>query len=200
MKLKSKSWDDLEPLKIDHGNVENFSDYYKRIKLNPTYSHIPSAVFQQWLWAHHDKKESINNYGWLNYENIEFKLCTWANRQLEDIYIIKNYRDYYENRASYNNLSSFCCIEKDLEVWKNHGTWRTPPIILDVKSINEKIPDWCELVPPYQLVEGHSRLGYLHSLFNIDKSGKGKVAKSHEIYLMRIKEITDYKFDTSMGC
>jgi len=185
--LKSKSWNDLKPLKVEHGNLEYFEDYYARIQKKKEFSHIPKSVLQQWLWAHHDKEESIKNYGWLNYENIEFKLCTWSSDKLTDIYVIENYRDYYKNRASYNDFSSFCCTDKDLNEWKLNGTWRTPPIIFDINSLNGNLPNWCELSPPYQLVEGHSRLGYLHSMFSIDKLGKGKVAEKHEIFLMRIR-------------
>lgn len=187
MELKSKSWIDLEPLKVEYDNLEPFEDYYERIKPKTEFLHIPKIVFEQWLWAHHGKEESIQNYGWLNYENIEFELCNWTNNHLRDIYVIENYRDCYNDCAGYNDIKRFGCNDKDLDMWKKNGTWRTPPIVLDVNSINEKIPDWCELVPPYQLVEGHSRLGYLHSMFKIDELGKGKVADKHEIYLMKVK-------------
>ena len=180
----SESWKALKPRKDQYGNIEAFDVYYERIKLKCEFSHIPREVFEQWIWAHHDRIESITNYGWLDYENIEFKLCNWSNSQLKNIYVIENYRDCYKNRASYNDFDSFCCTSKDLEQWKDNGTWRTPPIIIDTDSI-KKIPNRCELVAPYQLVEGHSRLGYLQSMFTIDKLGKGKVAERHEIYLMR---------------
>lgn len=186
--MKSKSWMALKPLIIEYGNIEYFEDYYDRIKLKTEFSHIPKIVFEQWLWAHHDKEESIANYGWLNYENIEFELCSWTNKQLKDVYVVESYREYYENRASYNDISSFRCNNKDLLEWKKNGTWRTPPIILELQSINEEIPNWSELVSPYQLVEGHSRLGYLHSMFTIDILGKEKVADKHDIYLMKIKK------------
>lgn len=184
-KMKSESWLELEPLRDKYGNIECFDRYYERIKLKTKFSHIPKKVFNQWLWAHHDKEESITNYGWLDYGNIDFKLCRWENKQLKDMYVIERYRDYYQNRASYDDLNSFCCIDKDIQEWERNGTWRTPPIILDVQTLPEEIPKWSELVSPYQLVEGHSRLGYLHSMFRIDKLGKGKVAKKHQIYLMR---------------
>ena len=72
--IKSESWNILDPLKNEYGNIEFFEDYYERIKSIVEYSHIPSKVFEQWLWAHHDKIESINNYGWLEYEKIHFEL------------------------------------------------------------------------------------------------------------------------------
>jgi hypothetical protein len=77
----------LKPLKNEYEDIEFFEDYYERIKSKIEYSHIPSKVFEQWLWAHHDKAESIINYGWLDYENIQFELCNWSNEQLEYIYI-----------------------------------------------------------------------------------------------------------------
>lgn len=182
MNIKSETWQVLKPLKIEYGNLEHFEDYYQRIKLQREYSHIPEEVFKQWLWAHHDKEESITNYGWLNYQNIEFELCNWSSEQLKDIYVIESYREYYDLRASYNDLSRFCCTNKDLEHWKKEGTWRTPLIILDINSLSEVIPSHCELVSPYQLVEGHSRLGYLQSMFTIEK-----LDENHEIFLMKYR-------------
>lgn len=192
--MESKSWLALKAIRVKYGDIEdyeNFEEYYERIKIKTEFSHIPEIVFEQWLWAHIDKEESITNYGWLNYEEIEFELCSWTTNQLININVIESYRDYYKNRASYNDLNTFCCTDKDLKVWKKRGTWRTPPIILDVQSISEEIPNWCEIVPPYQLVEGHSRLGYLKSMVTIDKLGKGKVAEKHNIYVMRLRCTND---------
>lgn len=194
--MKSKSWKDLKPLRAKNGNIEIFEDYYERIKPKTEFSHIPYKVFKQWLWAHHDKRESITNYGWLDYSNIEFKLCNWSNEQLKNIYVIENYRDYYKNRASYSDFDSFYCTPNDLKQWKSNGTWGTPPIILDIESLGE-IPKRCELVSPYQLVEGHSRLGYLQSMFTIEKLGKGKVAETHEIYLMKKRSSPGSSFSPS---
>lgn len=184
--MKSKSWLDLKPLKTQDGNIEYFEDYYNRIKLKTEYSHIPKGVFEQWLWAHHDKEESKTNYGWFNYENIEFQICSWPTNQFSNIYILDSYREYYKLRSSYNDLNKFCCTKIDLNHWEEKGTWRTPPIILDIMSLNKEIPKWCELIPPFQLVEGHSRLGYLHSMVTIDKLGKEKIAPKHDIFLMKI--------------
>ncbi len=183
MNLISESWKDLNPLAIDG----NFEKYYYRIMQESKFSQIPKVVLEQWIWLHYDKIESVKNYGWLNYENIEFELCSWSNEQLSNIYVIESYREYYEGRASFIDINSFCCIDEDLKEWKEKGTWRTPPIILDVKSIDEQIPEDCDLVSPFQLVEGHSRLGYLHSMNAMNKFGKQKVAEEHNIYLMKIK-------------
>ncbi len=187
MYIESKSWLDLKPLLIGYGNIEYFEDYYNRIKSKTNFSHIPETVFKQWLWANHDKTDSIKNYGWLDYENIEFQICNWPIEKFRNIYVIENYRNYYNIRASYDDLSSFHCTSEDLRNWKEYGTWRTPPVILDVESITQKIPNWCELGFPYHLVEGHSRCGYLQSMLTIDRLGKEKIAKKHEVYLMKLK-------------
>jgi hypothetical protein len=74
-----------------------------------------------------------------------------------------------------------------LDCWKENGTWKTPPIILDICSLTTEIPKWSELIPPYQLVEGHSRLGYLHSMKRISDLNIGKIALKHKIYLIKEK-------------
>lgn len=71
--MKSESWNILEPLRDEYENIEFFEDYYERKKCKVKYFHIPRNVFEQSLWAHHDKVESIVNYGCLNYENAEFE-------------------------------------------------------------------------------------------------------------------------------
>lgn len=183
--MNSESWDILEPFKNEYGNHEYFEDYYKRIKPINEYSHIPKKVFEQWLWAHHDKIESNINYGWIDYQKIKFDLCVWSTKQLSNVNVIDDAIDYFELRASYDNFEDFCCSDDDLEFWKNYGTWKTPPIILDVNSL-KKIPNHCKLKPPYQLVEGHSRLGYLNSMIKINKLGKGNIALYHKIFLMKL--------------
>jgi hypothetical protein len=183
----SISWLRLKPNENNHGNQEYFDEYYERIKDIEEFAHIPKHVFKQWIWAHHKNPKTLENYAWLNYENVEFQLCNWSNSQFSNIYVIEPYKDYYQNRSNFNDISSFCCRDKDLKHWLTKGTWRTPPIILDVESLNDNYPTWSELNPPLQLVEGHSRLGYLNSMIRISKLGKQIVADNHEIYLMKLK-------------
>ena len=91
----------------------------------------------------------------------------------------------------FQTFEKFCCCDKDLEYWKENGTWRTPPIIIDIKSVCSKIPDWSGLRTNYQLVEGHSRLTYLHSVKRISELSKSKFASKHKIYLMIKKHTND---------
>jgi hypothetical protein len=78
------------------------------------------------------------------------------------------------------------CTEKDLGYWKTNGTWRVPPIILDVNSVSI-IPAYSKISEAYQLVEGHSRLGYLLALANFCEKTKCRLADNHEIFLMRLE-------------
>lgn len=189
MYTKSNDWLYFTPNKDNFGCIEPFETYFKRISNLMNFSHIPKNVFHQWLYAHNDKIESIKNYGWINYENIEFKLCKWSLAKLQNIHIIDEYKDYFNNRASFTKIDNFCCTEDDIKYWKNFGTWKIPPIILDVNSINHK-PHYCELNPPFQLVEGHSRLGYLHSMISISIIKDDiNLLNEHEIYLMSEKRI-----------
>lgn len=187
MTLVNKSWMELKPNEDNEGNQEWFDEYYPRIKLKRDYKHIPKEVFEQWIHPHHKKDETLINYSWIDYKNIEFIACEWNFDELSKLYVIDDYRDFFDNRSKLSDFEQFCCNDEDLKCWKEKGTWRIPPIILDINSLTSNIPTDCELVPPYQLVEGHSRLGYLHSMNRISKLKKGNIASKHSIILMREK-------------
>ncbi|MDE5423361.1 hypothetical protein L3073_14165 [Ancylomarina sp. DW003] len=185
----SLSWLNLKPNQDIYGNQEYYSEYIIRIRETfDEFAHIPDTVFEQWLWAHHNNYETLRNYAWINYEEVEFVLSNWTNEQLSSINVINEYTDYVKGRARCTEIKDFCCIEDDLNSWMNNGTWRTPPIILDVSSIEEEIPTWSEIKSPFQLVEGHSRVGYLKSMIILEKLGKVKVASNHPVYIMKIKQ------------
>ncbi len=183
MNKEHATWDLMRPNENEKYQDFRFKQYYDRIsktKLN----HIPNAVFEQWIYFHHQEANTLKNYAWLNYENIEFRLCQWPTEKLAGVSVIGNFRDLYNDRSSCSYLTQFSCTEEDLLAWQNEGTWRIPPIVIDVTSLHSVIPKWSELKSPYQLVEGHNRLGYLHSLINISKQQQVKLADEHWIYLM----------------
>jgi hypothetical protein len=197
----SLSWLDLKPNQDNYGNQEDYADYLERIrKTFSEFDHIPDEVVEQWLWAHHGNYETLRNYAWIDYKNAEFVLCQLTNEQLMEINVIEEYSGYVKNRARSTDIKDFCCTEDDLNNWINNGTWRTPPIILDVSTIKEKIPIWSEIIPPYQLIEGHSRLGYLKSMINLEKNGKIKVAPNHYVYIMKMKENQQEEISEKLQC
>lgn len=164
-----------------------FEDYYKRILTNEKLDHIPKTIFEQWIYYHHQELNTLNNYAWINYENVHFTLCEWELDKFEKVSVIDNFMDYYSDRASYSDFNQFCCTPEDFETWKKNGTWRVAPIVIDVLSLKTNIPSWSQLKPSYQLVEGHTRFGYLKSMQRISLLNKGNVAIKHLIYLMQEK-------------
>lgn len=188
MILINKTWADLKPNEDSNGNFEWFDDYYERIKNKIEFKDFPKEVVEQWIHPLYNNHQTIRNYAWMNYEYIGFELIEWEYQQLEELYVIKDFREYVELRASYSEIDQFCCIDKDIDFWKTNGTWRIPPIILDTNSINIEIPKWSEISHKFQLVEGHSRLGYLKSIKRINELGNVKIANKHKVYLMRIRE------------
>ena len=178
------SWLELKPSKTKYGNIEPFENYFRRIQSKKQFSHIPECVLKQWLYAHNDKSEMQRNYGWINYENVEFEQCYWTNEQLTEVHVLEEYMDWYKSKASHTRLDLF---GNHRDSWEVKGTWNTPPIILDVNSIMVQLPPSSNIVPPFQLVEGHTRLGHLRSMLKISNLRRGKVADKHKIYLMKPK-------------
>lgn len=185
MYCTSLSWDILEPKKDDEGNLENFSTYCLRIEPEKNFPNIPIKVFEQWLWAHHDKPESKKNYGWLDFQKIKIYRKSITTSNALNLNILESYKNYVSSKLNYSCVDDFRVKEEDKKFWKKYGTWRTPPIILDVNSLKDTKPIWSEIIPPYQLVEGHTRLGYLLSLIEIQKKeAKNCSNVKHLVYLI----------------
>jgi hypothetical protein len=176
MEIKqSISWAKLEPL-----HLEEFQEYYQRISMVNKFNHIPHDVFQQWIYPHYQNPYNIRNYSWMNYYSMSFELTEFNLKELLSISIIPEYQNMVEGID--DPLEKVCAIEEDMKVWKEHGTWRIPPIILDIKTINNKLPKHASLTGDYQLVEGHSR--YRNLL--ITEYQKLFLAKSHKTYIMKL--------------
>ncbi|MDP3432662.1 MAG: hypothetical protein Q8T04_06825 [Bacteroidota bacterium] len=191
MKEIHDSWEFMNPNENEKYEDFRFEEYYKRVIKNEKLKHIPKIIFEQWIYYLHNEYNTLQNYAWINYENIEFDICEWDFTELTIINIIEDFREHVKNRSQYTDFDQFCCTDEDIDHWNEKGTWRIPPIILDVKSLNSKIPEWSELIPPYQLVEGHSRLGYLYSMKRLTELNKGKISLKHWIYLMKGKSTKD---------
>jgi hypothetical protein len=69
----------------------------------------------------------------------------------------------------------------DHDHWIKKKTWRVAPVAIDVCSFTD-IPEHAELNGPFQLIEGHTRLGLLKCCL---KNGKISEDSLHAIYLMR---------------
>ena len=178
----SSSWKSLKPNKnFNHIDVndECLDNYYTRI--NKTYN-IPKPVLEQWIYIHYYNGNTVDNYGWLNYENVIFDLVELSLSEIISVNIIAAYQNYVYEGEKYNAYNDFTCITKDKEHWFLNNTWRVPPIIMDVNSFKGcNIPSHADITGSLQIVEGHTRLGYLLSA---NRCGK-PVNINHKVYLMK---------------
>jgi len=181
----SPSWKSLKPNKnFDHfdENDEDINSYYKRI--NKTYN-IPKAVLEQWLYIHYYNGHTVDNYGWINFNKVTFELVNLFFSVIKSVNIIESYSDYVAEGSKYNAYNQFTCIAEDKEYWESNNTWRVPPIIMDVNSfMGCTIPSYADVAGSHQLIEGHSRLGYLLSA---RKCGK-PIIKKHNVYMMHYND------------
>ena len=185
----SLSWLNLKPNMDLNGDKENLSLYLKRLrKIFPEYNHIPNTIFEQWIMGLHDDGFTINNYAWIDFTKVEFELLEWSNSNFKQLRVIKEFENYVSAKESFNDIRDFGCSKEAEQNWYKKGTWLTPPIIIETNSF-EEIPKWSEIKGDFQLVEGHTRLGYLKSLIKQNKERGIKLATKHLVYVMRKKKI-----------
>lgn len=172
------SWMQLKPYGSDHDS-ENFQDYLHRIHSLIVFNHIPVEVFEQWIHPLHQNIQTLRNYSWIDFTKVIFELQNWTYEQLLNVNIIPDFQGILDEID--NHLDDVSAIDTDLEVWKNNGTWRVPPIILDVNSLIAHPPGKATITGPYQLIEGHSRYRNLR----IMKAKNRPLDATHKIYLMK---------------
>jgi len=180
------SWLELKPNKIKGGNDEEFDAYYSRFENNPWYKHIPKCVFEQWIHAHHDNLHTIKNYAWMDFNKISFEITFLKNNDLSQLYIIDDHIALVEDLCKSETFSDLELFEDDLHQWQEQGTWKTPPIVLDINTL-PKIPKYSDISinHEYQLVEGHTRYGYLLSLLKMSQKEGLNISDQHEVFLMK---------------
>jgi hypothetical protein len=172
------TWSDFAP----RGNwpgQEPLESYLIRIRLNPQFDHIPDNVFAQWLYLHHQNEQSLKNYAWLDFVRIRFTMQSWTVAELQKLKLIELFQNTIEEIDS--PFQRVCASRQDKEVWAKQGTWRVPPIVLDVPSVAAFAPTQAELNGHFQLVEGHSR--YRNLL--ISDYQQLPLAITHQVYLMQ---------------
>ena len=177
----SPSWKALKPFR----NFNEFSEKdetavgcFERLKIQ---FNIPLEVIEQWLYPLYYDPNSVNNYGWIDYSKYSFVKNKLSIKTFESLNVIKKYESYVQVRAASKPFSDFMCTYGDKEYWKEHSTWRVPPIVIDVRSL-KNIPEYSEISGQLQLIEGHSRLGYLLAMH---RTGMLK-RKQHEVYILKM--------------
>lgn len=177
----SASWKQLKPLRnFDHFSADDETPEEQFARLNAAGFHLPVQVIEQWLYPHYYNAQTVDNYGWIDYRKVRFVETMLSLETLAQLYVIGEYRDWVRSRANAEPFDNFGCIPKDLQHWKTHHTWRVPPVVIDAASF-QPAPTHAELVGPLQLVEGHTRLGYLYALLLADMP----TVPEHKVFLLR---------------
>lgn len=178
----SDSWKDLMPYRDFNSRREGeeFAEQYCA-RLQPRFN-IPLEVVDQWLYRLYYDIRSVKNYGWLDYDKVTFSEAMMPAITLSELNILEECCGWVNTRKACVPFQDFICRPQDTTHWKDKGTWRVPPIVLDVATLSD-IPAYAEIKGPYQLVEGHTRLGYLLSLL---KWRFVAPESEHRVYLMSI--------------
>ena len=182
MRRTSETWRRLRPYRDSQTikeNDESELEYHRRIENEFT---IPFEVVQQWLYPLYFDATFTNNYGWIDYSNVSFNLCSLPAGQLADVNVIAEFQNHVDNRSDAVAFSDFTGQHR--ADWQNKRTWRTPPIVIDVNSLGET-PEHAELHGPLQLVEGHTRLGYLRACI---RCGVISNESSHTVFVLRVSK------------
>lgn len=179
----SASWKQLKP-KRNYNQFDPADESVAEctIRLQTLGYPIPLQVVDQWLYPHYYNDNMVNNYGWIDYNSVEFAEAELPLEKLVSVYVIEEFRDYVEMRAQSNVFGDFMCLEIDLEHWKSQLTWRIPPIVLDTKTLMTA-PKYAEISTGLQLVEGHTRLGYLLAM----KNAAHPLQEKHRVFILRAK-------------
>jgi len=155
-------------------------DFAKSIKKlqNEFGINAPNSVIRQFYLDHHDKSAFIELYGELDLHNIKWRL---KNISIEDLLFINEeatYPDFVkeiaQNAKFYYELGD-AVIDTRIDIiqyWKNHGTWKTPPILINGTILKNP-------TSKFHLVEGHTRLGNLKGIYT---EKVFKLANFHKIY------------------
>lgn len=180
----SDSWKALIPNRNFNGfDITDETELEYQQRLVPRF-YIPIEVIKQWLYPLYYNQNSTNNYGWINYDNVDFIESILDYKTLSELYVIKRYQNYVNAGSQYIAYNQFTCTKQDKEHWIKFSTWRVPPIILDVQSIPvTAIPNYADIQGRWQLIEGHSRLGYLYSA----KNCKILTQNIHKVYILKYK-------------
>jgi hypothetical protein len=180
----SNSWKSLIP----HKNFNKFDvtdetprRHYERLVKR---FNIPLEVIEQWIYPLYYNRNSTNNYGWLDFDSIVFIKKNLPFDVLLSVNVISDYKRHVDEGSRFKAYEGMPCTDRDREHWKRESTWRIPPIVLDVRSVDiSQIPPHAEIHGNYQLVEGHSRLGYLMAAKNCGVLTKNE----HLVYIMKQK-------------
>jgi hypothetical protein len=136
---------------------------------------------EQWLWRHYT---SVLDFSWLWLPALKFKPERWSvNRILRDVRgwpkhgLIENWAKYFRTDpdAQSDWLATYM---------RQAGTWPQPPIVIENNRQLQR-PDGLELAAPFQLMEGHHRMGFFRALAALD----GGLASEHDLLVVDVPAV-----------
>lgn len=140
----------------------------------------PNEVLAQ-FYSDHGRKDTFQS----QYRSLTLNNIIWVKKRLKAESILEynsisefNSRiNAVKNRVNNFKSDSRDCIDSRKEViefWKDNGTWRTPPILIDGTLVGSNSKLW--------LVEGHTRIGVLMWLIEYNIISKDSY---HDIWFGR---------------
>jgi hypothetical protein len=178
-------WAGLKPVGYGNSwNSEPWEIYWPRVRhLIPNF---PDVAAQQWLWRHYT---SVLEFDWLWLPDLNFTLESWPlSRILAEIQgwpnhgLIESWTNYLRTNPQAENDWLVAQMVRE-------GTWPQPPMVIE-NTTDLQRPDGFRLSAPFQLMEGHHRLGFLRALADTPEVLKAM----HDILLVRIPQsaVLDY--------
>ncbi|MBB4081135.1 hypothetical protein GGR28_003782 [Lewinella aquimaris] len=187
--LVSISWLELKPNEQIGGNIESFEDYYNRLRMKHLYSHIPKEVYEQWICPLHSNCDTRENYGWINYRYATFDLVEIESELIPKLNVIPGYRSYVHDLSELNSYNDFKHSKQDVKHWMQNRSWRVPPIVLDCSTVDFGAkPQWSHIEGEYQLIEGHSRVGYWKAINKFSNGSLSFNNTRHFIWMMKCNQ------------
>ncbi|MCG7535040.1 hypothetical protein [Pseudoalteromonas sp. OOF1S-7] len=138
----------------------------------------PDSVIEQFYIDHNANSRFLALYGDLSLSDLKWELVELDTTRFLQIGSNASFPDFLEevseDASHFHDVGEAVidCREEVLNHWKKHGTWLTPPILLDAKVLGGKSG-----MP--HLVEGHSRVG---CLLGIQKYRIIPLADRHKVY------------------
>ncbi|MGM0785988.1 MAG: hypothetical protein ACQEUM_17985 [Pseudomonadota bacterium] len=161
-------------------NPEDFEDYYRRWP--DELQTIPKCVVEQWIHRHWDDFQdwiALNPHKW-----------SWERREFtnQEILKIDHFGDWIEQLHSEG--TEYVSAKPRSETFVGgymleHGTTPVPMIVAEYSghAVHPKGFKDDYMKEPYQLIEGHSRLGCLLGMIDSDHPN---LMKKHQVWVVRI--------------
>ena len=142
-----------------------YSDRTSRIDLDAIKAAlplVPESVATQLLSDHGRNEQFQDRYGHLILSTLHWEVEGHSASQLVSADVNPEFKQWFctvAARADSFAQASWKCVDSRTEIrehWAAHGTWLTPPVMLDASLVGS--------VASLFLIEGHTRLGLLSGL------------------------------------